>query len=155
MREAPVRELGKRFPAPQAQALLQQPGRLGRAAFRQGPLARLDLLLEADQIERPRFDAQQVAAAAPDQHLALAYRGEGLAQPREVHVQAVLAPGCPLTPHVGQQAAARDNLVRVQHKNRQHRALLGPPRTSCSPSLQTSSGPRSRNSTHPPRPVRR
>jgi hypothetical protein len=30
------------------------------------------------------------------------------------------------SPDVGQQAAARDNLVRVQHKNRQHRVLHGP-----------------------------
>jgi hypothetical protein len=42
-----------------------------------------------------------------------------------MHIQAVLAPGCPLPPDVGQQPAARDNLICVQQKNRQERALLG------------------------------
>jgi hypothetical protein len=41
-----------------------------------------------------------------------------------VHVQAVLAPGRPFSPDVGQQTAAWNNRIRMQQKNGEDRALL-------------------------------
>ena len=61
---------------------------------------------------------------APYQRIALAARGQGLAQPRDVHIQAVLAPGRPLSPDFGQQAGTRNDLVRVQQEDGEDRALF-------------------------------
>ena len=123
-REGLVRELGQRLSPPQTQTLIQEADRRGRMPFGQGLLARRCPLLEADQIKRPFLDAQEVAAAAPCQRVAFAARGQGLAQSRDVHVQAVLAPGRLLAPDIGQQAGAGNDLVRVQQEDGEDRALF-------------------------------
>ena len=123
-REGLIRELGQRFSPPQTQTISQETDRRSRASFRQGLLARRYPLFEADQIKRPLLDAQEVATAAAYQCIALAVRGQGLAQPRDVHIQAVLAPRRPLSPDLGQQAGARNDLVRGQQEDGEDRALF-------------------------------
>jgi hypothetical protein len=123
-REGLIRELGQRFSPPQTETIVQETDRRSWASFRQGLLARRYLPFEADQIKRPLLDAQEVAMVAPYQRIALAVRGQGLAQPRDVHIQAVLAPGRPLSPDFGQQAGTRNDLVRVQQEDGEDRALF-------------------------------
>ena len=116
------RELGQRRSTPEAERFVQGSRRtLGIALCeRIPPLA--EPALEAVQVELGRLDREQVAGRAGQQSL----RGQQLAQPRDVDLQALHRGfGRLVAPELVDQTIARQDVVCVHEEQRKQRALLG------------------------------
>ena len=74
------------------------------------------------QVELGRLDREQVAGRPGQQSL----RGQQLAQPRDVDLQALhRGLGRLVAPELVDQTVAREDVVRVHEQQREQRALLG------------------------------
>jgi hypothetical protein len=119
-----VLEPVERPPAPQLEGAVEPGDRVLVAALGERPLARLDHALEPVHVDRLRVGAQEVAAtAARDLRAALA-GGERLAQPRHVHLEVAPRRRALARPHRIHERRPRDDPVRVQDEQREHRGAL-------------------------------
>ena len=107
--KALIRELGQRWPPPKSQCLVE-------------PSLLLDAL-EVREIELPFREAKAVARRPRLQP----FFPEQLPKLRDVHLQRLLRRlGRVVLPERFDQAASRDNVVRLKKQHRQKRALLRP-----------------------------
>ena len=117
LRERLVRKVGERRAAPEIQRLAQ----LARRPLGVGHTRLVRQALEACHVKLGAVDAQDVTRRTRHQ----AAVSEHLAQPRHVELDALgCGRGRRRAPEVVEQAVDRDDLVGVQQKHRQQRALL-------------------------------
>jgi hypothetical protein len=126
--EGLIREIGERGTTPEREGVSQQLGGALRATAGKGLRALVQQPLEACPVELVGPEPDQVPAPAREDHAVRARPTsalERLAQARDVHLEALGGAGRRvLTPELVDQPVARDDLVRVQQQDRQHRALL-------------------------------
>ncbi len=128
LRERVVGEVGQRGAAPQREPLPEQLGRAVRHSVRKRRAALGEQALEARGVHLVRVDVDHVSALLRDDQTVgarAAARLERLAQPRDVHLEALRGRGRRmLVPELVDQPVARDELVGVKEQDRQDRPLL-------------------------------
>src|SRR6266545_2682971 len=115
------RELGQRSAPPERECLAERPTRARGIALREQVASRRCTFLEPGQIEALGVHGEQVAARPRPEDVC----SEHPAEARDLHLQGFgRVRGRCLGPQKLDQAARRDDFVRVQEQKRQQRTLL-------------------------------